>query len=439
MKKKIKSPKSKSKSNGSQHKSSTIQIINVLLVAIVVFALIVLALNIEKLQFFQPGTNQPSPYELPEGPINLPLPTEGIINVGEHVNHFELGGKWNEVMDQTGESSTIMIGTPELTFTSKPKEIFSGIDENNVVITRLAIEYPGRYISFPTVDPNDPEKLEKFQDLLYRGAIGLNLWTGHNGSLNISGEHTSWHEYFGPLNCSNMDPIYQLCEKERIPIVWSLNLAVKSIRDELEQVLKKYPNLIIDAPHMGICVRSYNRPYLEYFFETYPNLYTDISFGSPPYLKYNFELISNNVPYYRDFFIKYQDRIMYGTDLVLNYNTRKSIEWMVNTTEAYKNLISKDYYCVNIHNLTGEGWTWTKLLNGLNLGQDIVDKIYYYNTMKFLNGKFYYEELNLTNNNTINTRSNCCKQNKYNLGDHSLILIIQTVGKITFKTKINLK
>ena len=206
-------------------------------------------------------------------------------------------------MDQTDESATIMIGTPDLTFTSKPKSIYSGIDENNVIITRLAIEYPGRFISFPTVDPNDPEKLTKFEDLLYRGAIGLNLWTGHNGTLNISGEHISFHEYFGPLNCSNMEPIYQLCENERIPIVWSLNLGVKSIRDELEQVLKKHPNLIINAPHMGICVRSYNRPILEYFFDKYPNLYTDISFGSPPYLKYNFELISNNVPYYRDFFI----------------------------------------------------------------------------------------------------------------------------------------
>jgi hypothetical protein len=117
------------------------------------------------------------------------------------------------------------------------------------------------------------------------------------------------------------------------------------------------------------------------------------------------ELISENVWFYADFLEKYQDRIMFGTDLVLNKNPRKTVEWMVNTTEAYKNFISQDYYCVTIHNLTGEGWTWSRFLNGLNLGQEIVNKIFYNNTMKFLNGKFYYEDLNLTDNETRNTRS----------------------------------
>ena len=286
------------------------------------------------------------------------------------------------------------------------------------------MEYPGRFVSFPTVDPYDPEKLDKFKNLLYRGAKGLNLWTGHNGTLNISGEITSLHQHFGQLNSSLMEPIYQLCENESIPIVWSLNLGVKSIRDEFEQVLKKHPNLIIDVPHMGICVRPYNLPKLEYFFEKYPNLYTDISFGSPLFLQYNSEMISGNLWLYQEFFEKYQDRIMFGTDLVLNKNARKTVEWMVNTTEAYKNLISQDYYCVTIHNLTGEGWTWSKFLNGLNLDQEIVDKIYYHNTMKFLNGKFYYEELNLTNNETGDTRSQCKFEKNYlkNISSNFMVL-----------------
>ena len=414
--------RSKSKNNNPEDKSTAIQRINIILVLILVFALVVLALQIEHLSFFQNGSDPPSPPILPEGQINLPLPSEGIINVGEHVNHFELGEKWIEVMDQTNESGTIMIGTPDLTFYLYPDDIFSGIDENNEIITKLAVEYPGRFVSFPTVDPYDPEKLDKFKNLLYRGAKGLNLWTGHNGTLNISGEITSLHQHFGQLNSSLMEPIYQLCENKSIPIVWSLNLGVKCIRDEFEQVLNKHPNLIIDVPHMGICVRPYNLPKLEYFFEKYPNLYTDISFGSPLFLKYNSEMISNDVFFYAEFFEKYQDRIMFGTDLVLNKNPRKTVEWMVNTTEAYKNMISQEYYGVTIHNLTGEGWTWSRFLNGLNLDQDIVEKIYYYNTLKFLNGKFYYEDLNLTNNDTVNTRS--ISKLKENNGENSLISLM---------------
>jgi predicted TIM-barrel fold metal-dependent hydrolase len=416
--------KLKSEGNRLKNKSTTIKKINIILIVIVVISLIILTLQIEHFYFLKKDSNPQSQLTLPEGPIYLPLPSEGIINVGEHVNHFDLGEKWIEVMDQTNESSTIMIGTPDLTFTSNPKSIFSGIDENNIIITKLAIEYPGRFVSFPTVDPFDPEKNEKFEDLLFRGAKGLNLWTGHNGTLNISGELTSFHEHFGQLNCSNMEPIYQLCENESIPIVWSLNLGVRCIRNEFEQVLKMHPNLIINIPHMGICVRHHNFLILEYFFEKYQNLYTDISFGSPAFLKYNFELISSNVLFYKPFFNKYQDRIMFGTDLVLNKNTRKTVEWMVNTTEAYKNLISKPYYFVTIHNLTGEGWSWSRYLYGLNLGQEIVDKIFYNNTMKFLKGKFFYEELNLTNNETRSTRSQVKKDNSImNYFSESLLVI----------------
>ena len=210
MTKKLKKAKSKSIKNGSEDKIEPIHIINLVLALLLSIAIIILALRIEYLPIFQNGTDPPSPPELPEEPVILPLPSRGIINVGEHVNHFELGEKWNEVMDQTNESGTIMIGTPDLTFYLYPKSIFSGIDENNDIITKLATEYPGRYVSFPTVDPYDPQKLEKFQYLLYRGAKGLNLWTGHNGTLNISGQFTSLHEHFGPLNTSNMEPIYQL-------------------------------------------------------------------------------------------------------------------------------------------------------------------------------------------------------------------------------------
>ena len=52
-------------------------------------------------------------YQEPEETFKPKLPTEGIINIHEHISQVYLGEKWLEAMEQCGVSTTAMMGSPE--------------------------------------------------------------------------------------------------------------------------------------------------------------------------------------------------------------------------------------------------------------------------------------------------------------------------------------
>jgi predicted TIM-barrel fold metal-dependent hydrolase len=281
-----------------------------------------------------------------------------------------------------------MLGSPDATFLLKPSGHFNEYDENNDMVVKLAYYYsnefddPPKFIAFPTVNSSDPDNLEKFKDLMSRGAWGLKLFTGH---------WASFYKYQGPLNRSSMYPIFEYCEKEKIPLIWHIHLGYSYIRDEFEAVLADFPNLIIDVPHWGL--RSSDLPTIEYFLDKYPNLYTDISFGA--WAMDGFTRLSGNVSDIRAFCDKYQDRIMFGTDMVYTSHIRKTVEWAANITQAYIDLMSKRTYSVYAPpDVMGD---WNGLAdgdyNGLYLNQSILDKIFYDNCIKFLLCKYYYEDV----------------------------------------------
>ncbi len=376
-------------------KPSPIQIINVIIAIILAIAIIFFGWR-----FFNPPDEIVDP-PLPPITENQPkLPTEGIINAHEHIQTYnsrgdtiweDLGQRWLDAMERVNVSCTVMLGSPDATFFLKPTGHFNNYDRSNEDVVKLSYyfsdnyEGPTKYLAFPTVNATDPDNLEKFQDLMDRGAWGLKLFTGH---------YASFHSYQGPLNISSMYPIYQYCQDEQIPIIWHVHLGYQYIRAEFEAVLKDFPDLIINIPHWGL--RSSDLPTLIDFFERYQNLYTDISFGA--WAMEGFVRVSDTVDAIRAFVEKYPDRIMFGTDMVYTEHKRKTVEWAANLTQAYIDMLEKDYYSVTVtpdvmgdHNGMSPGD-----YNGLNLDPSILEKIYYDNAVKFLLCKPYYEEVNIS-------------------------------------------
>lgn len=379
---------------------SSVQIVNVIIAIILVVAVIFLAWR-----FINPP-EEDKDQPLPPKTENQPkLPTEGIINAHEHIQTYnsrgdpiweDLGQRWLEAMERVNVSCTAMLGSPDATFFLKPTGHFNNYDRSNEDVVKLAYyfsdnyEGPTKYIAFPTVNATDPDNLAKFQDLMDRGAWGLKLYSGH---------YASFHSYQGPLNISSMYPIYQYCQDEQIPIIWHVHLGKKHIQAEFEAVLKDFPDLIINVPHWGL--RSSDLPTLEDFLDTYENLYTDVSFGA--WAMDGFVRVSDTADAIKAFVEKYPDRILFATDMVYTEHQRKTVEWAANLTQAYIDMLEKDYYSVTVategfepdvigdHNGMSPG-DYT----GLNLDQDILEKIYYDNSIKFLLCKPYNEEVNIS-------------------------------------------
>ncbi len=254
---------------------------------------------------------------------------------------------------------TVILGSPEATF-SGGKQEFYGEEKNNQEVLKIAKTYPEKFIPFPTLNPHDPQKLEKFKGYLQEGAKGLKLYSGH----------VMFHDV--PLDDPAMLPVYEFCEKNKIPVLFHVNVGY--YQKEFESVLQKFPRLKVICPHF--CLSTIRSERFEYLMDRYPHLYTDLSFGDIQFLKEALLRFSKNPEKYKELILKYQDRIFFGTDMVVTDVSYKSADWLIQVTRGYRDLLEKESYSFFVM----EGFT----LRGLNLKRGVLEKIYRKNFERFL-------------------------------------------------------
>ncbi len=286
-----------------------------------------------------------------------------IYNIHEHLQHNEKA--FQELLSSINKTNTnkvVLVGTPKSTIYLDGSG-FVGYDENNDFILDLAEKYPDKVVAFPTIYPKDPAKLKKLIDLINRNASGIKLYSGH----------TVFYDY--PLDAEDMYPLYQYLEENAIPLLWHVNSGKRDMREEFEQVLQDFPNLTVICPHF--CVSSVKTKRLKHFFDTYPNFYTDISFGF--YVKEGLDRISRSPNRYKKLIKEYPDRFLFATDMVITNHHGKKEPFITNLTQCYIDMLEKKRYSCEISsNIEGTCW------KGLNLNKDILKKIYQENPEKIL-------------------------------------------------------
>lgn len=281
----------------------------------------------------------------------------GIINAHEHIQSLEEAQKLVKVMDETNVSRTVLLGSPKQTIYFKGG--FEGYDENNAELLRIKKAYPGRFYAFCAINPDDEGKLEKLKKCINGGGDGVKLYSGHTLF------------YTKRLDDKDMYPVYEYVEKEGIPVIWHVNPYY--YQEEFENVLKDFPGMIVVCPHF--CMSSSNLTRLKYLLDTYPNLYTDASFGYYPYLIDGLKRISRNSRTYKDLFANYSNRILFGTDMVITDYDLKSDEWMINITNCYREMLEEKRYKCFLVNGT---------LNGLGMNQSGLEAVYRNNFVNIL-------------------------------------------------------
>ena len=297
-----------------------------------------------------------------------------IVDVHEHIRAVEDVPKMLAAMDAVGIGKTCLMGSSLFTLTLNPSVGFTKTDDNNEQLMKVCEQYPGRFEAWPTMDPQDPRKLEKFQALVQRGAQGLKLYLGHGYIIKKTDKYM-FHTV--AMDDPQMLPVYKYCSDNFIPVVLHVQPDRKLAPGFLEEfvaVLMEFPAMKLVCPHFMLSSKSPKR--LHELLDTFPNLYSDVSFGHDDFLIPGLKRISENPQRFRDLFAKYPNRFMFSTDLVVTDEPIKTQQWIQERFQAYFDMLTKQTYTTPL--IPGQ------TLNGLNLPPAMLERIFYKNYEDFL-------------------------------------------------------
>ncbi len=303
-----------------------------------------------------------------------PNPTPpAIIDTHEHIQSVEQLPKLLGAMDSAGIEKTVLMGSSWFTITLNPRVGFTRYDWNNQQLIEIVKLHPDRFEAWPTLNPLDPNKLEKFKALVEAGATGLKLYAGHGYIMKESNDYL-FHKI--ALDHATMFPVYKYCQDNFIPICLHVNPGPTKpgFAQEFVAVLDAFPDLKIICPHYMLSSIKDSR--LREFLDTYPNLYTDISFGHDDFLSTGLYRISRDTEKFRGLFNAYPDRFLFAADLVVTEAQFKTQEWVKDRFQTYIDMLSKEKYTTPV--APGE------TLNGLALSDDILRGILRENFQKIM-------------------------------------------------------
>ena len=173
--------------------------------------------------------------------------------------------------------------------------------------------------------PKDMDSVTQYKELMEIGFDGIKMLEGK----------PSEHKRIGKnLNCKALNALYREIEKDGTHLLmhsndpdefWDKDRAPEwavvrgwvyldgtyasydEIKRQTIKILENYPNIKMTLAHFFFL--SKNPEALEELFEKYPNLCLDLTPGGEMYVSFY-----NNYDYYKEFFNKYSNRLIFGTD-----------------------------------------------------------------------------------------------------------------------------
>ncbi len=181
--------------------------------------------------------------------------------------------------------------------------------------------------------PSYPAKTEEMDGMDLATQHKELMEIGFDGIKMLEGKPNLYKRVDAPLDSELFEPAFEEMEKngtyilmhardpecfwteptpERIAKKWFYGNgeypAFEELYTQVENVLKKHPNLNLCLAHFFFTSECPEK--LTKLLDTYPNLCVDITPGGEMYIGFN-----KQPEYYREFFKKYADRIIFGTDM----------------------------------------------------------------------------------------------------------------------------
>ena len=228
-----------------------------------------------------------------------------------------------------------------------------------------AKHYPDQIIPFCTIDEADPRAAELVEQYVLAGAKGIKLIGGHPDY------------YDEPLNSENMYRVYQKAAEYGVPVLLHGDIiTIPKLRDQLDQVYSDFPEVTFIHAHYGnTLMYGIHLDVIAELLDKHPNLYVDLSMGGGitayhRYLKEDLETI-------RNFVIEYQDRILFGADIILSIIETNDLDWLYERIRCDIDLCQKTEY-------TCEFGRSDSVHQGFDLDREILRKLYYENPKRVL-------------------------------------------------------
>jgi len=241
---------------------------------------------------------------------------------------------------------------------------------NSMFLMMWAKRYPDQVIPFCTIDEADPRAAELVEQYILAGAKGLKLMGGHPAY------------YDECYNSENMYKVYQKVAEYDVPVLMHCSLInIPELQEQMDEVLSDFPEVTFIFAHYGnTLMRGNHLDVIAELLDKHPNLYTDMSHGGGitayhRYLIQDLETIKN-------FIIEYQDRILFGSDLILSIATN-DFDWLYERVRCENDLCQKAEFTMGTR-FCCKCPIADEVHQGFEFDEEILRKIYYDNPKKVL-------------------------------------------------------
>jgi Amidohydrolase len=293
-----------------------------------------------------------------------------ILNFHESVGSMEDVPVLQEVSQKLGIEKTLLAALPT-SFLRSTGGLLSldGVEKSNELAMQITAQ-TSEQESFDylcALNMAQTDWSEQTFRCLEQGAKGVKLYNGYSYSHSI------------PVNDVRLEPVYKLLEESDAFVMLPLNSGLYA--EELLDVLNAYPTLPVVCSHY--CLSSQNLQRLTGWMNEHPNLYVDTSFGSTQYAVNGFKVLSDNAPEFRVFFENFQDRILFGTDNVVNKKKEEAILAYEALVKTYLLILTEDRFASPLVGVL-EVEDVEENYQGLALSPSIQEKVFWKNGMDLL-------------------------------------------------------
>ncbi|MFT3765571.1 MAG: amidohydrolase family protein [Minicystis sp.] len=252
------------------------------------------------------------------------------IDVHEHAQTEADVERLLPAMDRLGIERACFVASSRVTFDHRFRGGFEGFEENNEALLRVKARHPDRVCVFVTLHPPDEGNVERLARYVERGADGLKLYLGHSGNTGAEPFHVM------ALDDPRIFPVFEYAQRTQLPITMHVELGPYG--DELDRLLARFPDLRLNLPHFGVHKNTAERlERLGRLLDTYPHVYSDMSFGSRDIQIADFETLAAAPERVAAFITQHADRMMFAADLVVTEKT--SDETIEATLRSYMQML----------------------------------------------------------------------------------------------------